>query len=72
MSRGRRRRRMERTLHRANEIGDRKRLVNTEVYSPFKRFTLSLSLFPQPHETFCKMIMAPFPPSLPPMKRVGK
>ena len=38
---------MERTLHRANEIGDRKRLVNTEVYSLFKRFTLLSSLSPQ-------------------------
>ena len=34
-------------MHWANEIGDRKRLVNTEVYSLFKRFTLlSSSLSP--------------------------
>ena len=30
-------------MHWANEIGDRKRLVNTEVYSLFKRFTLCSS-----------------------------
>ena len=36
-------RREKRTLHWANEIGDRKRLVNTEVYSLFKRFTLCSS-----------------------------
>ena len=41
--------REKRTLHWANEIGDRKRLVNTEVYSLFKRFTLfSSSSFSSP------------------------
>ena len=57
-------------MHWANEIGDRKRLVNTEVYSLFKRFTLFSSTPPflWRNETFCNGIMAP----LFPMKRVGE